>query len=136
MKNLYKIKSVDDLNVVALDLKKSLKNGMIISLKGTLGSGKTTLVKNIVKLFDEQVIVQSPTFSIVNEYRTNKFNFVHIDAYRMNSFEDFLEEYFDDENIIFIEWFEKLSLPSDIVDMEISIDVIDDNNRELKVKEN
>lgn len=136
MKNLYNIENLEQLEEFAKTLKSNLKAPMIISLNGTLGSGKTTLVQKVISCYDENIVVNSPTFSIVNEYNTKEQNFVHIDAYRMNGFEDFLDEYFTEDNILFIEWYEKLGLPDHMLDLEINIEVTGENSRLIKIKEN
>ena len=91
----------------------NLKGGEVILLKGDLGSGKTTFVKGVAEFFNikkEEVI--SPTFTIFNNYKIknnkNIKNIIHIDAYRIENEEEFLEtgalEYFYNKNtIVFIE---------------------------------
>ena len=80
---------------------------------GEMGAGKTTLIKSICKnlgVFDE---VSSPTFSIVNEYKTVDGKTVyHFDFYRIKSIEEAydmgVEDYFSSGNICLIEWPEKI----------------------------
>jgi len=82
----------------------------ILTFSGDLGAGKTTLIKKIVKALGSEDAVSSPTFSLVNEYRAkNGEKIVHSDWYRIKSLEELydagMEEYFDDENAIFLlEW--------------------------------
>ncbi len=80
---------------------------------GEMGAGKTTLIKSICKnlgVFDE---VSSPTFSIVNEYKTvDGITVYHFDFYRIKSIEEAydmgVEDYFSSGNICLIEWPEKI----------------------------
>ena len=67
-----------------------LKGGEIIGISGQLGSGKTHLIKGIAAGAGagDCKSVNSPTFVIVNEY-TGKFDIYHVDAYRLNSIEEF-----------------------------------------------
>ncbi len=85
----------------------------IILLLGSMGAGKTTLIKalcNVLRVVDE---VSSPTYSLVNEYETEAGETIyHFDLYRLNSLEEALdfgvEEYLESENICLIEWPEKI----------------------------
>lgn len=83
----------------------------IFLLHGDLGAGKTTLVKAIVKKLGGQDIVQSPTFSIVNEYIWPGGVIYHMDLYRLESlaeiFDIGFEEYISSGAYCFIEWPEK-----------------------------
>lgn len=77
--------------------------------EGAMGAGKTTLIKAICKQLDVKDIVQSPTFSIVNEYRTAANEPVyHFDFYRIRSVEEAVqvgaEEYFYSGDFCLIEW--------------------------------
>lgn len=90
-----------------------LKGGEIIAVRGPLGSGKTHLIKGIVAGAGGQdpTDVTSPTFVIVNEY-TGKFDIYHIDAYRLNSIDEFERIGFDDfcrpGSVVLIEWADKI----------------------------
>ncbi len=102
---------------------KSKKRTVVVGLSGDLGSGKTTFSQTIAKGLGINEIVTSPTFIIQKTYKTtdNDFlNFVHIDAYRLDSPEELLtlgfQKLLEQENtLIFIEWPEKVSkiLPED-----------------------
>lgn len=82
----------------------------IILLKGNLGAGKTTLVKELIHQFGSKDEVSSPTYSVVNEYHTNKGIVYHFDLYRMKSLSEILDfgfdTYVDSGNYCFIEWSE------------------------------
>ncbi|MDB9883057.1 tRNA (adenosine(37)-N6)-threonylcarbamoyltransferase complex ATPase subunit type 1 TsaE [Bacteroidia bacterium] len=101
----------------------------IYLLTGNLGAGKTTFVKYFYKAdggdIDE---VDSPTFSIVNTYKSKNGVFHHFDLYRLETAEEIEDigfmEYIDSGNVCFIEWPEKIAefLPSErIVNVEISL---------------
>lgn len=94
---------------------KSLPNkntATIVFLKGDLGSGKTTFVKNLCLFLDIKVDIHSPTFVIMKVYDFLYLDYkkmIHIDAYRLKSFNDLatlkIDEYIRDrDNIVFIEW--------------------------------
>ena len=80
----------------------------VILLKGELGAGKTTLVKEIVKKLGSNEDVSSPTFGIVNELTIGRSTAFHLDLYRIESQEELLQLGFDDYiysgNYCFIEW--------------------------------
>lgn len=88
------------------------KGSRIWTLKGDLGSGKTTFVRNLVAHLGGPDIVSSPTFAIVNEYtwdrKSKPLKIYHLDLYRLESIEELLdigfEELVDDGDLILIEW--------------------------------
>jgi tRNA threonylcarbamoyladenosine biosynthesis protein TsaE len=88
---------------------KRLKGDEVICLLGELGSGKTTFVKGFAEGLGirEGYQVRSPTFTIVNEYPTQRGRLIHIDLYRV---EDFDVEQFVREGIVVVEWARKLEL--------------------------
>ena len=94
----------------------ALKGGEIIALTGPLGSGKTHLIKGIAHGAGaaEENSVNSPTFVIVNEYHRpdGSLDIYHIDAYRINSVEEFERLGFDDlcypNSVVLIEWADKV----------------------------
>jgi tRNA threonylcarbamoyladenosine biosynthesis protein TsaE len=76
---------------------------------GPMGSGKTTLIKAVCKELGAIDVVTSPTFALVNEYRTaNGEMLYHFDLYRINSIDELYdlgyEEYFYSNHYVFIEW--------------------------------
>ncbi|MBN2018924.1 MAG: tRNA (adenosine(37)-N6)-threonylcarbamoyltransferase complex ATPase subunit type 1 TsaE [Sedimentisphaerales bacterium] len=91
-----------------------LKGGEIIAFVGPLGSGKTHLIKGIVEglgAHDAPNEVTSPTFVLVNEY-TGRLDIFHIDAYRLESLDQFEQIGFDDycrpDSVVLIEWADKV----------------------------
>jgi len=103
--NKIEVKNIDDLKNVIDCVKNSDK--FIIILSGTLGSGKTTFVKEFVKNMDIKDEVNSPTFAIQNIYG----NIYHYDLYN-KTIEDFIRlgmlEEFEKDGYHFIEWGEEL----------------------------
>lgn len=98
-----------------------LKGGQIVCLCGTLGSGKTTLIKGIAAGAgaNKPENVNSPTFVIINEYK-GKFNIFHIDAYRINTIAEFealgFEEFIGPDSVVLIEWADKVKQALDGLD--------------------
>ena len=99
---------LNQLKEISLKVTQNL-NHKIILISGEMGAGKTTLIKQV--LSDLNVIdnVSSPTFSIINEYKTKSKDVVyHMDLFRINQTEE-LEgigffEYLESGNLCFIEW--------------------------------
>jgi len=102
-------KSVDNLDKVAIKLLNTYPDIRIFAFYGKMGSGKTTFIKSLCKIFGVTDIVNSPTFSIINEYKTDVGDSIfHFDFYRIKKQEEVLdigyEDYFFSGSYCFIEW--------------------------------
>jgi tRNA threonylcarbamoyladenosine biosynthesis protein TsaE len=113
------------------------KGRRIWLFEGNMGAGKTTLIKEVCRQLQVEDTVQSPTFSIVNEYRTQKGQPVyHFDFYRINEVEEAVhigvEDYFYSGDWCFIEWPSKVEsiLPDEYLLVEIKVESVD-NCREI-----
>lgn len=125
----YLLTSLDDSTNAAKWLLENIGAQKIIRLDGEMGAGKTTLIKSIGAQLGVQQVVNSPTFSIVNEYETISGETIfHFDCYRIETINEALEigipEYFDSGNRCFIEWAENIAplLPDDTVVIKIFVD--------------
>lgn len=110
----------------------------IILFNGEMGVGKTTLIKQLCKSLGVEDATSSPTFSLVNEYYTSNNQIVyHFDFYRLNKETEALDMGVDDYlysgNWCFIEWSEKIAnlLPEET--STITIELLTDGKRELKL---
>ena len=108
----------------------------IIAFYGTMGAGKTTIIKALCEALGATDIATSPTFTLVNEYKTGSGeSLYHFDFYRIRKTEevfDFgIEEYFDSGSYCFMEWPELIEdiLPEET--LKIHIEVTDDEQRIL-----
>lgn len=116
-----------------------LKGGDIITYIGGLGVGKTTFTRGICEGLGIGDIVTSPTFSLVNEYRSDKCDktLYHFDMYRILDSLDLettgFYDYMSNKNILAIEWSENISdaLPENTI--YIKITRIDENKREIEI---
>lgn len=110
-----------------------------ICFYGSMGAGKTTLIKALVKELGSHEEVSSPTFGLVNEYHTaeNAVLAFHFDFYRLNDESEALdfgvEDYFSTNAWIFMEWPEKISslLPEDIT--KVYIEIVDETTRIMRL---
>ena|SRR3990167_2349158 len=103
--------SEKDMFVFADKVAKAIKNGAIIFLKGSLGAGKTTFVRGVLRAFGFHGKVKSPTYALLEPYEIDQHKIFHFDFYRINSPKelDFIgvEEYFLPAFICLVEWPEK-----------------------------
>ena len=135
------VKNLKETEILAKKFAKLLSGGEVILLNGDLGAGKTTFTKFLLKALGVKAEVTSPTFTIMREYNTKKFNIYHFDMYRLSSgaeaIEFGLEEYIYNENnrsIVIIEWAENIK---DILKgkfVEINIKLIEDDKRSFEIK--
>ncbi len=118
--------SIDDLGAIAEKILEMYPHRRIFALYGSMGAGKTTLIKALCRALDVEDIATSPSFAIVNQYKNIKGdNIYHFDFYRIKDIEEVLdlgyEEYFFSGDYCFIEWPEKIEklLPENCVYIKI-----------------
>jgi tRNA threonylcarbamoyladenosine biosynthesis protein TsaE len=133
-----KIKDKRHLPSAAKQFLQHTGNNKIFAFYGSMGAGKTTIIKAICASLGALDIVSSPTFTLVNEYKTSGGESIyHIDFYRIKKQEevyDFgIEEYLTGDSYCFMEWPELVEeiLPPETVRVRISVD--DDEQRTLSL---
>lgn len=104
-----KITTIDELNPISKLLIERTKSHTVFCFYGNLGAGKTTLIKLICEELNVIDSISSPTYPIINEYKTNDNKVVyHIDLYRLKSIDEAMnigiEDYLFSGNLCFIEW--------------------------------
>jgi tRNA threonylcarbamoyladenosine biosynthesis protein TsaE len=116
----------EQLPALAADLLKQAGSLKVWLMRGEMGAGKTTFIKELGHQLGVVDVMNSPTFSIVNEYSTNTNEKVyHFDFYRLKKEEEAIdigvEEYFYSGSYCFIEWPEKVPdlLPDQVVEVRI-----------------
>lgn len=121
-----KIKSLADISDIAKEFIAQMGEHKVFVFYGSMGAGKTTFIKAICEELGVEDVINSPTFAIINEYKTRKDEPVfHFDFYRINKIEeayDFgCEDYFYSGNLCFVEWPEKVKelIPADAVEVRI-----------------
>lgn len=129
-KQLIKTFSVEETEKIAAQLALLLKPGVVITLEGELGSGKTSFTKGLANGLGVKQTVNSPTYTIVKEYQ-GEIPLYHMDVYRLeNSEEDIgFDEYFHGEGVSVVEWahFIEEFLPKER--LNITIKHVDDHTR-------
>jgi tRNA threonylcarbamoyladenosine biosynthesis protein TsaE len=123
------IKDKRHLPSAAKQLLEQTGDSRIFAFYGSMGVGKTTIIKAICESLGAIDIVSSPTFTLVNEYKTSSGeSLFHIDFYRIKKQEevyDFgIEEYLTGDSYCFMEWPELIEeiLPEETVKVRISVD--------------
>jgi tRNA threonylcarbamoyladenosine biosynthesis protein TsaE len=105
----------------------TLRGGEVVGLDGDLGAGKTHFCKGLVAGLGSEDAVTSPTFALVQEYRSGRLPVFHFDWYRLQSPTELdrigWDEYLDEEGIVVVEWAEKFPdfLPSSAVRLRFSL---------------
>jgi len=129
--------TLDTIHVVSDHIKDLINNYTIFLFEGDMGSGKTTLIKQVVKDIGISENVKSPTFSLVNEYIENDLIIFHFDLYRINK-ENELDsigfyEYLDSGKLCFIEW-PNIAIQNIYKDyVLIKISITSDSEREIEI---
>jgi len=102
----------------ATRLAEILQPGDVIALEGDLGAGKTTFTKGLAKGLEIKKTVNSPTFTIIKEYK-GRLPLYHMDVYRVaDAFEDLgFDEYFEGDGVTVVEWAHLIEeqLPSELL---------------------
>lgn len=136
MAEVIEITGLDRINDAAKQFVEKMGDNTVFAFRGDMGAGKTTFIKAICEQLGVEDVINSPTFAIVNEYRSGSGELIyHFDFYRINKPEeayDFgYEDYFYSGALCFIEWPEKVEdlLPTDSVD--VFIEETDNGSRVL-----
>ncbi len=118
-------------------LARGLRGGMVVTLSGELGAGKTTLVRGILRGLGWSAAVKSPSYILLEHYQISSLYFYHFDFYR---FEDSGEwetagfsDYFRPDAVCAIEWPERVSALLPVADLSLRLDRAEPG-RELQVR--
>jgi len=120
-------------------LAETLAPPKLVVLRGVLGSGKTTLVKGIAEAFDaaSEEDVTSPTFTLVQEYRSPRVNVYHIDLYRVDTQRELetlgLDDLVAENSVLLVEWGEKFARFERERDVEIALERMGENERLIRI---
>ena len=132
MELIYKLSEIEKASNFVL---KNVNRDVIL-ITGEVGTGKTTLIKEYCKLIGVEEIVNSPTYTLINEYQNKSGKIVHMDLYRVEDMNEINElglfEYLD-KNIVIIEWPEIILKMIDIKYSMINIIFINEKERKLLI---
>lgn len=139
-----KIENLEQLPKAAAEFADAMGDATVFAFHGDMGAGKTTFIRQLARELGvgEDLAVNSPSFSIINEYRSDTTGALiyHFDLYRLENIEEALdlgiEDYLDSGAICFIEWPDVVEplLPYETVDVKIEADPAD-NSRTLTIYE-
>ena len=133
MELIYKLSEIEKASNFVL---KNVNRDTIL-IMGEVGTGKTTLIKEYCKLIGVEEIVNSPTYTLINEYQNKSGKIVHMDLYRVEDIKEINElglfEYID-KNIVIIEWTEIILKMIDVKYSLINITFINEKERKLSIK--
>ena len=136
--HILTIESLDTIHETARQFIGLIGERTIFAFNGKMGAGKTTFIKAICEVMGVKETVNSPTFSIVNEYEAADGRIIyHFDCYRITNTQEALdlgaEDYLYSGNLCFIEWSENMAplLPDSL----INVDIVEqeDGKREIKI---
>lgn len=130
--------SSEDTHRLGKRIGSSLTTGIVISLTGELGSGKTTIVQGLARGLEvpENYYITSPTYTLINEY-AGRYPLFHVDLYRIegsNAFEEIgLYDILDGEGVVAIEWADKLNAIDLYEYIHISFEILTETSRKIHI---
>ncbi len=124
------VPSVAEMEALGARLARGIDKIHLLYLHGALGTGKTTLVRGILRALGHSGLVKSPTFTLVEPYSFDGLIVYHIDLYRVSDPEELeflgFRDYLESESVCLVEWAERgvEKLPSP--DLDVTIQNVDD----------
>ena len=108
---------------------------MLLTLRGELGSGKTTLVRGLLRARGVSGPVKSPTYALVEHYPVSSLYFYHFDFYRFTDPDEWesagMSEYFRRDAVCIVEWPERVEERLPVPDLALSLSYASDGGRDL-----
>jgi tRNA threonylcarbamoyladenosine biosynthesis protein TsaE len=131
-------KSAGETQVLGTRLAGALRNGDVLALAGDLGSGKTTFTQGLARGLGIAAPVTSPTFVLINRYKAASGRVLqHADCYRLSDaaaemWDIGLTDLFDGDDIVVIEWADRIPGLLPDAHLEISFVHVDDDRRRVR----
>lgn len=135
----YKITSRSEKDTIELaeNIESEKFPNMVICLIGDLGSGKTVFTKGFASSLGIEEAITSPTFNIIKEYTTGEMDLYHMDVYRLDGKVEELgiEEYYQKNGVVIIEWADMISdhLPEERLEIKIRISEDSEDTRIITI---
>lgn len=127
MQQQFTVKNIHQTSQLAKKISQIIMPNFVIGLSGTLGAGKTTIIREILTNLGITGTIKSPTYTLVEPYKISDVVIYHFDLYRLMEAEEWydcgFDEYFDGRYISFIEWIEKAQNLIPQIDWIINIDL-------------
>ena len=134
-----RITSLENIHEAAKEFVEEMGDYTVFAFYGNMGAGKTTFINALCEALGVEDITNSPSFSIINEYRSESTAelIYHFDCYRLENEDEAcdigVEDYFDSGAVCLIEWPERIEnlLPADTVAVHVTVE--DDDTRVISV---
>ena len=128
----FELASEDDTRALGARLAAHLRAGDVVALHGELGAGKTTFVRGLIQsLLGPEEEVPSPTYTLVQEYRSGELPIWHFDLYRLDRPEDVFELGWDDTQggVALVEWPERAGGMLPLTRLDLYLEISGDGRR-------
>jgi len=129
--------SAAEMEEIGVGLSPKLSDGMVVSVVGPLGVGKTTLVKGIAKGLLITAVVVSPSYLLAREYH-GLLTLHHLDAYRLETLSELAEVGLDqllppEDGVTIVEWPDRIDGILDISDILVRIELLEGSSRKIQI---
>lgn len=137
-KLIYYFQTQVDCEQQARTLAHCIRAPLMCGFSGDLGAGKTTFIRALLRELGITSSIKSPTFSLVESYECKGLQLHHLDLYRIVKDHDLealgFREYCTDNAICLIEWPERAPKTLSLMDLQFTLDVMEDGQRHLLVE--
>lgn len=134
---VYITKSEEETEALGARIAQKLPDGSVVAFYGELGSGKTAFVRGMARGMGIAALVNSPTFTIVNEYIGPRSLF-HFDMYRLGSADELFdigwEDYLARGGVCAVEWSENVADAFEGDEVTVTFRKLDDTTREITIE--
>ncbi|MBO4278655.1 MAG: tRNA (adenosine(37)-N6)-threonylcarbamoyltransferase complex ATPase subunit type 1 TsaE [Spirochaetales bacterium] len=137
MEKTFTIRTAEDMEALGRSIGEKCTPGTVISLRGSLGAGKTVFAKGVARSLGINEAIVSPTFTLVQEYE-GRLPMYHMDLYRITSEDDFQmiggEDMLYSDGVTLVEWSEIINDTLPVGTLFVQITVNDDQSRTVVIK--
>ena len=134
---VHRIASAEAMEELGARLAAGLRGGCVVFLIGDLGSGKTTLVRGLLRALGHRGVVPSPTFTLLETYDTGGLKVVHLDLYRLDGPAELdqlaIRDYLGEQSVLLVEWPERAQGRLPRADCEVCIAMAEDGRRTVRL---